>query len=157
MNHEETWVLQAAKCCGVWSVSVHHNSARGDCVLSLLPRRETIPCEWQVESMQNILRSLLTWPQDVLASPPGGWLRQTALGPPGTNWLKEKWLFAILSWHLTWQWEYNPDTKLEARITWPSTTAAPGSSPSKEEAVTLPQSIPPPSGTKPGAISITWQ
>ena len=48
------------------------------------------------------------------------------------------------------------DMKLEARQTWPSTTAAPGSSPSKDEAVTLLQSIPPPSGTKPGAINITW-
>ena len=46
--------------------------------------------------------SRLTWTQDVLASPQGGWRSQTALRSLGTTCFKERWLLAILSLHITW-------------------------------------------------------
>ena len=108
--------------------------------------------------MQNILRR----PGDLA---PGRarltprWM--TAPDSSGTPWHdlaqgKVTVCYFVSTSHMTRDYPCDPDTKLGGRQTCPSTTAAPGSSPSKEEAVTLPQSIPPPSGTKPGAINITW-
>ena len=70
----------------------------------MLPRwynsKHIIPNTWQVGFTQR--GSRLTWTQDVLASPQGGWRSQTTLRSLGTTCCKERWLLAILSLHITW-------------------------------------------------------